>query len=185
MASEFTSMFSPTNSEMGQHKPCSSKAFEFWPKSYRCGKSKLAIQATSVLLRERKKLEKILSQTAPTLLSKLTPIEQDYRTIGSVFAKAGKAESEEILSESTQGDAREHRCPRCSVSNRRNEDQTLQDTRNCGAIRRPCYLGKRSVPSETRTCTGSQIDRCWPFLKHVHTDIRVCRTSPTNPQRMR
>ena len=37
-----------------------------------------------------KEIGKILSQTAPTLLSKLTPIEQDYRTIGSVFEKAGK-----------------------------------------------------------------------------------------------
>ena len=155
MASEFTSMLLANKQRDGATQTLLVKGVRILAEvlSIR-GKSKLAIQATSVLLRERKKLEKILSQTAPTLLSKLTPIEQDYRTIGSVFAKAGKtSKSEEILSESTQGDAWEHRCPRCSVSNRRNEDQTLQDTRNCGAIRRPCYLGKRSVPSETRTCT--------------------------------
>ena len=53
-------------------------------------KHKLAIQAISVLLRERKKLEKILLQNAPELLAKLTPMEQDYRTIGHVYMEAGK-----------------------------------------------------------------------------------------------
>ena len=53
-------------------------------------KHKLAIHATSVLLRERKKLEKILKQTSPELVSKLTPLEQDFRTIGHVYMKAGK-----------------------------------------------------------------------------------------------
>ncbi len=91
MASEFTSMLLANKQRDGATQTLLVKGVRILAEvlSIR-GKSKLAIQATSVLLRERKKLEKILSQTAPTLLSKLTPIEQDYRTIGSVFAKAGK-----------------------------------------------------------------------------------------------
>ena len=52
-------------------------------------KHRLAVKATSVLLRERKKLEKILLQNAPNLLEKLTPMEQDFRTVGHVYKKAG------------------------------------------------------------------------------------------------
>ena len=91
MASEFTSMLLANKQRDGATQTLLVKGVRILAEvlSIR-DKSKLAIQATSVLLRERKKLEKILSQTAPTLLSKLTPIEQDYRTIGSVFAKAGK-----------------------------------------------------------------------------------------------
>ncbi|DAC55858.1 MAG TPA: hypothetical protein D7H78_00360, partial [Candidatus Poseidoniales archaeon] len=89
MASEFTSMLLANKQRDGATQTLLVKGVRILAEvlSIR-GKSKLAIQATSVLLRERKKLEKILAKTAPTLLSKLTPIEQDYRTIGSVFAKA-------------------------------------------------------------------------------------------------
>jgi hypothetical protein len=92
MASEFTSMLLANKQRDGATQALLVKGVRILAEvlSIR-SKSKLAIQATSVLLRERKKLEKILSQTAPNLLSKLTPIEQDYRIIGSVFAKAGKA----------------------------------------------------------------------------------------------
>lgn len=92
MASEFTSMLLANKQRDGAMQTLLVKGVRILAEvlSIR-GKTKLAIQATSVLLRERKKLEKILSQTAPSLLSKLTPIEQDYRTIGSVYAKAGKA----------------------------------------------------------------------------------------------
>ena len=92
MASEFTSMLLANKQRDGATQTLLVKGVRILAEVLSIReKSKLAIQATSVLLRERKKLEKILSQTAPTLLSKLTPIEQDYRTIGSVFAKAGKA----------------------------------------------------------------------------------------------
>ena len=92
MASEFTSMLLANKQRDGAAQTLLVKGVRILAEvlSIR-SKNKLAIQATSVLLRERKKLERILSQTAPALLSKLTPIEQDYRTIGSVFAKAGKA----------------------------------------------------------------------------------------------
>ena len=92
MASEFTSMLLANKQRDGAMQTLLVKGVRILAEvlSIR-GKDKLAIQATSVLLRERKKLEKILSQTAPSLLSKLTPIEQYYRTIGSVYAKAGKA----------------------------------------------------------------------------------------------
>lgn len=53
-------------------------------------KHKLAMKATSVLQRERKKLEKILLQTAPHLLEKMTPLEEDLRRIGDVYAACGK-----------------------------------------------------------------------------------------------
>ena len=53
-------------------------------------KHKLAIKAASVLQRERKKLEKILLQSAPQLLEKLTPMEEDLRRVGDVFAAGGK-----------------------------------------------------------------------------------------------
>ena len=53
-------------------------------------KHKLAIKAASVLQRERKKLEKILLQSAPQLLEKLTPMEEDLRRVGDVFAACGK-----------------------------------------------------------------------------------------------
>ncbi len=92
MASEFTSMLLANKQRDGAMQTLLVKGVRILAEvlSIR-GKNKLAIQATSVLLRERKKLERILSQTAPSLLSKLTPIEQDYRTIGGVYAKAGKA----------------------------------------------------------------------------------------------
>ena len=91
MASEFTSMLLANKQRDGAMQTLLVKGVRILAEvlSIR-NKNKLAIQATSVLLRERKKLEKILSQTAPSLLSKLTPIEQDYRTIGGVYAKAGK-----------------------------------------------------------------------------------------------
>ena len=53
-------------------------------------KHKLAIKAAAVLKRERKKLEKILLQSAPQLLGKLTPLEEDLRRIGDVYAAYGK-----------------------------------------------------------------------------------------------
>ena len=53
-------------------------------------KHKLAIKASSVLQRERKKLEKILLQSAPQLLQQLTPMEEDLRRIGNVYAASGK-----------------------------------------------------------------------------------------------
>ena len=53
-------------------------------------KHKLATKAASVLQRERKKLEKILLQSAPQLLDKLTPLEEDLRRIGDVYAVYGK-----------------------------------------------------------------------------------------------
>lgn len=53
-------------------------------------KHKLATKAASVLQRERKKLEKILLQSAPQLLDKLTPLEEDLRRIGDVYAAYGK-----------------------------------------------------------------------------------------------
>lgn len=54
-------------------------------------KHKLAIKAASVLQRERKKLEKILLQSAPQLLQKITPLEEDLMRIGDVFAACGKS----------------------------------------------------------------------------------------------
>jgi len=91
MASEFTSMLLTNKQRDGAMQTLLVKGVRILAEvlSIR-GKHKLATQATSVLLRERKKLEKILTQTAPELLSKLTPKEQDYRTIGHVYAKAGK-----------------------------------------------------------------------------------------------
>ena len=53
-------------------------------------KHKLAIKASSVLQRERKKLEKTLLQSAPQLLQKLTPMEEDLRLIGTVYLASGK-----------------------------------------------------------------------------------------------
>ena len=53
-------------------------------------KHKLATKAASVLQRERKKLEKILLQSAPKLLDKMTPLEEDLRRIGDVYAVYGK-----------------------------------------------------------------------------------------------
>lgn len=53
-------------------------------------KHKLAIKAASVLQRERKKLEKTLLQSAPQLLQKITPLEEDLRRIGDVYAASGK-----------------------------------------------------------------------------------------------
>ncbi|MDA8715982.1 hypothetical protein N9M06_02425 [Candidatus Poseidoniales archaeon] len=53
-------------------------------------KHKLAIKAASVLQRERKKLEKTLLQSAPQLLQKITPLEEDLRRIGDVYAACGK-----------------------------------------------------------------------------------------------
>ena len=53
-------------------------------------KHKLATKAASVLQRERKKLEKILLQSAPQLLDKMTPLEEDLRRIGDVYAVYGK-----------------------------------------------------------------------------------------------
>ena len=53
-------------------------------------KHKLAIKASSVLQRERKKLEKMLFQSAPHLLQKLTPMEEDMRCIGTVYLAGGK-----------------------------------------------------------------------------------------------
>ena len=91
MASEFTSMLLANKQRDGAMQTLLVKGTRVLAEvlSIR-NKHKLAIQATSVLLRERKKLEKILSQTAPQLLEKLTPMEQDFRTIGHVYSKAGK-----------------------------------------------------------------------------------------------
>ena len=47
------------------------------------------MQATSVLF-ESGKIGKILVQNAPELLAKLTPVEQDFRTVGHVYMKAGR-----------------------------------------------------------------------------------------------
>jgi len=92
MASEFTSMLLANKQRDGAMQTLLVKGVRILAEvlSIR-NKHKLAIQATSVLLRERKKLERILMQTAPTLLAKLTPMEQDFRTIGHVYMKAGKA----------------------------------------------------------------------------------------------
>ena len=54
-------------------------------------KHKLARKAASVLQRERKKLEKILLQSAPQLLQKITPLEEDLMRIGDVYAACGKS----------------------------------------------------------------------------------------------
>lgn len=92
MSTEFTSMLLANKQRDGATQTLLVKGVRILAEvlSIR-NKHKLAINATSVLLRERKKLEKILVQTAPSLLTKLTPIERDYRTIGHVFWKAGKA----------------------------------------------------------------------------------------------
>ena len=91
MATEFTSMLLSNKQRDGATQTLLVKGVRILAEvlSIR-DKHKLAIQATSVLLRERKKLEKILLQNAPELLVKLTPMEQDYRTIGQVYMKAGK-----------------------------------------------------------------------------------------------
>ena len=91
MASEFTSMLLANKQRDGATQTLLVKGVRMLAEvlSIR-NKHKLAMQATSVLLRERKKLEKILLQNAPDLLAKLTPMEQDFRTIGHVYMKAGK-----------------------------------------------------------------------------------------------
>ena len=91
MASEFTSMLLANKQRDGATQTLLVKGTRILAEvlSIR-GKHKLALQATSVLLRERKKLEKILVQTAPSLLAKLTPMEEDFRTIGHVYMRAGK-----------------------------------------------------------------------------------------------
>jgi len=91
MATEFTSMLLSNKQRDGATQTLLVKGVRILAQvlSIR-DKHKLAIQAISVLLRERKKLEKILLQNAPELLAKLTPMEQDYRTIGQVYMKAGK-----------------------------------------------------------------------------------------------
>lgn len=91
MATEFTSMLLSNKQRDGATQTLLVKGVRILAEvlSIR-NKHKLATNATSVLLRERKKLKKILHQTAPSLLTKLTPIEKDYRTIGHVFMKAGK-----------------------------------------------------------------------------------------------
>lgn len=91
MASEFTSMLLANKQRNVAMQALLVKGIRIFAEvlSIR-DKHKLALQATSVLLRERKKLEKLLTQSAPALLEKLTPMEQDLRTIGHVHAKAGK-----------------------------------------------------------------------------------------------
>ena len=91
MASEFTSMLLANKQRDGATQTLLVKGVRILAEvlSIR-NKHKLAMQATSVLLRERKKLEKILVQNAPELLAKLTPMEQDFRTVGHVYMKAGR-----------------------------------------------------------------------------------------------
>ena len=91
MASEFTSMLLANKQRDGAIQALLVKGIRIFAEVLSIRKKhKLALQATSVLLRERKKLEKILTQSAPSLLEKLTPLEQDLSTIGHVHATAGK-----------------------------------------------------------------------------------------------
>ena len=91
MASEFTSMLLANKQRDGAMQALLVKGIRIFAEVLSIRKKhKLALHATSVLLRERKKLEKILTQSAPSLLEKLTPLEQDLRTIGHVHATAGK-----------------------------------------------------------------------------------------------
>ena len=82
MASEFTSMLLANKQRDGATQTLLVKGVRILAEvlSIRA-KHKLAMQATSVLLRERKKLEKILLQNAPELLAQLTPLEQDLSLI--------------------------------------------------------------------------------------------------------
>ncbi|MCH2644809.1 MAG: hypothetical protein MKZ54_05855, partial [Candidatus Poseidoniaceae archaeon] len=81
MASEFTSMLLANKQRDGAMQALLVKGIRILAEVLSIRKKhKLAIQATSVLLRVRKKLEKILTQSAPSLLEKLTPMEQDLRT---------------------------------------------------------------------------------------------------------
>ena len=77
MASEFTSMLLANKQRDGAMQTLLVKGVRILAEvlSIR-GKDKLAIQATSVLLRERKKLEKILSQTAPLFFQNSHPLSR-------------------------------------------------------------------------------------------------------------
>lgn len=91
MSSEFTGMLLAQKSRDAASQTLLVKGLRILTEVLsRRKKHKLAIKASSVLQRERKKLEKMLLQSAPHLLQKLTPMEEDMRCIGTVYLASGK-----------------------------------------------------------------------------------------------
>lgn len=54
------------------------------------GKFKRAIASVKILHRERNRLIRTLKTGAPQLLEKMTPVAEDYRRAGKIYAQAGK-----------------------------------------------------------------------------------------------